>query len=163
MSLRHFSIAAALLLLAVFTLLNWSAFMAPTTLSLGLAEVKAPLGLIMLGVTVGVSSLFLVYILLQQASSILESRRSGKELKEQRQLAEQAEASRFTEMRAFLEAELRRMDTQASTTTGELAGRIDRMERQILQHLDESTRALSAYIGEVEDKLDRALPAPRAD
>ncbi len=107
MNLRTLSIAVALALLGVFTLLNWGAFLAPTTLSLGFAEVQAPLGLVMLGVTGVVSGLFLVYILFQQASVIMESRRTAKELKAHRELADKAEASRFTEMRTFLEGELR--------------------------------------------------------
>ena len=159
MNLRTLSIVFALLVLAVFTLLNWSAFLAPTTLTLGFAEVQAPLGLIMLGVTGVVSGLFLVYILVQQASVILESRRTAKELKAHRELADKAEASRFTEMRSFLEGELRRLEAQASASTRELGERIDRMDQQLQAQLAESTRSLSAYVGEVEDKLDRALPS----
>ncbi len=160
MNLRTLSIALALFLLGVFTLLNWSAFLAPTTLSLGFAEVQAPLGLIMLGVTGVVSGLFLVYILIQQANVILESRRTAKELKAHRELADKAEASRFTEMRTFLEGELRRLEAQSSAGTRELGERIDRMDQALQAQLAESTRSLSAYVGEVEDKLDRALPTP---
>ncbi len=161
MNLRTLSIAVALALLGVFTLLNWSAFLAPTTLSLGVAEVQAPLGLIMLGVTGVVSGLFLVYILVQQASVIMESRRTAKELKSHRELADKAEASRFTEMRAFLEGELRKLEAQSAATTRELGERIGLMDRGLHEQLAETTRTLSAYVGEVEDKLDRALP-PKA-
>ena len=59
MNARTLAIAIALFLLAVFALLNWSAFSTPTALTLGFAEVQAPLGLVMLVVTGIVSGLFL--------------------------------------------------------------------------------------------------------
>src|SRR5574337_747248 len=103
MNLRTLLIALTLAALAVFALLNWAAFTAPTALTLGFADVQAPLGLIMLVATGLVSALFLVYIVLQQAGVILEARRYAKELKAHRELADTAEASRFTELRSFLD------------------------------------------------------------
>jgi len=162
MNLRALSIALALLVLAVFSLLNWTAFTAPTKLSLGVAEVQAPLGLIMLLVTGLVSALFLLYIVFQQAGVILEARRAAKELKVHRELADKAEASRFSEMRAFLEGEIRRLEAQGLAGTREVSDRCEHLEQRLLDKLEESTRTLSAYVGEVEDKLDRMLPPPQA-
>jgi uncharacterized integral membrane protein len=122
MNARTLALAIAFFLLAVFALLNWSAFAAPTSLSLGFAEVQAPLGLVMLVVTGIVSGLFLVYIVVQQAGAILESRRYEKELRANRELADQAEASRFTELRAYLASELARLQ-------GERAARRSRPAR----------------------------------
>jgi uncharacterized integral membrane protein len=158
MNLRNLSIAAALALLAAFALLNWTAFTTPTTLSLVFAEVQAPLGLIMLVITGLFSALFLVYIVFQQAGVILEARRYAKEMKVQRDLADKGETSRFTEMRSFLDAELRKLEAQGAAGTRELSARIERLELQVTEKLAESTRTLSAYVGEVEDKLDRMLP-----
>lgn len=157
MNLRNLLVVAALALLAVFTLLNWTAFTAPTTLSLAFGEVQAPLGLIMLAVTGFISGLFLVYILFQQAGVILEARRYAKELNAQRDLADKAEASRFTEMRAFLDGELRRLEAQRAAEVRELGQRIESSEQRLVEMLAESTRTLSAYVGEVDDKLDRML------
>jgi uncharacterized integral membrane protein len=157
MNLRSLLITAVLALLAAFALLNWTAFTAPTTLSLAFTSVQAPLGLIMLVITGLLSGLFLVYILFQQAGVILEARRYAKELKTHRELADTAEASRFTEMRSFLEGELRRLEAQGAAQTRELGARIEALERQLREMLGESTRTLSAYVGEVEDKLDRLL------
>lgn len=161
MRLRSVALSAALLALALFTALNWNAFLANTTLSLGVAQVQAPLGLIMLAVTAGVVGLFLVYILFQQATVLVEARRMGKELQAQRELADQAEASRFTEMRAALEAETRRLEAVVSAGTRELSERLQDIDKRLTQRLDESTRTLSAYVGEVDDKLDRMQSSPR--
>jgi hypothetical protein len=124
---------------------------------LAFAEVQAPLGLIMLAITGFICGLFLVYILFQQAGVILEARRYAKELNAQRELADKAEASRFTEMRAFLDGELRRLEAQRSSEMRELGERIEASAQRLREMLAESTRSLSAYVGEVEDKLDRLL------
>jgi uncharacterized integral membrane protein len=149
MNLRSILLLLALVLLAAFALVNWQAFMAPTHISLLVTEVQAPLGLIMLLATAAVTALLLVYIVFQQAGVIVEARRYARDLKSQRELADKAEASRFTELRAWLEAELRRLDA-----------RLDQLDAGLHEALAESTRTLSAYVGEVDDKLDRALPPP---
>jgi len=110
MTYRALIVIAVLAALALFAFLNWSVFNAPTVLNLGFAEVNAPLGLIMLIATSVVTALFLVYIVFQQAGVILETRRYAKELKSHRELADSAEASRFTELRNHLETELRRIE-----------------------------------------------------
>jgi uncharacterized integral membrane protein len=157
MNLRSALLVLALVVLALFALLNWTAFTTPTTLSVGFAEVQAPLGLIMLTVTAVVSALFLFYIVVQQAGVIMETRRNTKELNAQRDLADKAEASRFNELRTFLDTELRKMEAQGAASTREIGARVDVLQQQLQTKLDESTRSLSAYIGEVEDKLDRIV------
>lgn len=108
-----------------FAIVNWAAFAAPTALSLGFFEFQAPLGLMMLVLTGAVTGVLLVYILMQQAGVILEARRYAKELSAHRELADKAEASRFTELRAFLETELRRIEAQNAANAREVAARID--------------------------------------
>jgi len=162
MNTRSLLLILALTLVAAFSVLNWVAFTTPTTLSLGYTEVQAPLGLIML-VALGVLSvLFLGYIVFQQAGVIFEARRYAKELKSQRELADTAEASRFTDLRSFLDGELRRLEAQNSAGTREVTARIEQLEAKVLQHVSESTQSLSACVGEVEDKLDRTLAPPPA-
>lgn len=154
MNLRTYAIALLFALLAAFSLLNWVAFTTPTPLTLGFVEVQAPLGLIMLMFTALISGLFLVYTVYQQASSLMEGRRTAKELKLQRELADKAEASRFTELRGFLELELGALRAQGNAS-------LERMEHLVRDKLEESTRTLSAYVGEVEDKLDRFITPRR--
>ena len=159
MKLRAFSLVLALAfaLMAGFAALNWAAFAAPTDLSLGFADVSVPLGLLMLVLTALISALFVVYIVLLQAGVIVEARRFSKEVKAQRELADKAEASRFTELRALIEAEGRRIEAQAAAATRELGARIEQSERGLHDALAEAMRGVSAHLGEIEDKLDRAL------
>lgn len=159
MNLRAFSLTLVLayVLLAAFATLNWVAMAAPSTLSLGFVDVSAPLGMVMLIFTVAISGLFIVYIVLLQAGVILEARRLTKEVKSQRELADTAEASRFTELRTMLEGELRKIEAQGAASNREVGARIEQSERGMQDKLAETTGTLSAYLGEIEDKLDRAL------
>ena len=160
MNLRTVAIVLALVALAGFAALNWTVIMAPAELSLGFAQVQAPLGVVMLGISALLCALFIVYLLFQQAGALLEARRYAKEMKAQRELADRAEASRVAELRSFLEAEIRRLESQGAAGARETVARIDQLESSLRDKLDESTRTLSAYLGEVEDKLDRTLAGP---
>ena len=150
-------VVAALAALALF---NWPAINALSSVSLGVTQVQAPLGLLLLGFTAVLGLLFIVHAVVQQTRSSGEARRHAKELLAQRELADRAEASRFSELRAFLDTELRRLDTQTADQRTTIVARIDALEAALRAKVDEGTRTLSAYVGEVDDKLDR-LPPPR--
>ena len=79
MYLRTLLILTVLGLIAIFSALNWSAFIAPTVLSLGFTSIEAPLGLILLGIIALLTLLFLVYITYLQSTVLLESRRHARE------------------------------------------------------------------------------------
>lgn len=160
MKLRSVSIVVVLLALAVFALLNWTAFNTPTTLSLGFTQVQAPLGLIMLVVTGAVCVLFLFFIVFQQAGVIMETRRTNKELTAQRELADKAEASRLVDLRIFLDGEMQKLQAQSNAATRELNARLTQVENALTEKLAETARTLAAYVGEVDDKLDRMNPLP---
>lgn len=126
MQLRNVFLLIALAIVVIFAALNWSAIMAPTTLSVGIAQVQAPLGLVMLGIVAVLTTLFLLYVVYLQTTVLMETRRHARELQSQRELADQAEASRFTELRAFLETRLAEMENSLSATIGEMRDRMDR-------------------------------------
>ena len=95
MYLRTLLILIVLGAVALFAAINWKAFMAPTTLSVVFANVEAPLGLILLVVVGLLTLLFLLYVVYLQSSVLMENRRNARELQAQRELAEQAETSRY--------------------------------------------------------------------
>ncbi len=144
MRARTSVLVVILALIAAFAALNWSAFMAPTTLSLGFHAFEAPLGLVMLGVVAVVSLAFLIYMALWQGTLLMESRRHAKELNAQRALADQAEASRFTELRGVMHDEMQR-----------LAERIAQTHEALRVEIRESTNSLAAMVGEVDDAFKR--------
>jgi hypothetical protein len=155
MKVRTLLLLLTLVAIAVFTALNWSAFMTPTTLSLGVANVQAPLGLVMLGLVAFLAALFLVFVVYLQTSVLLEARRYARELQASRELAGQAEASRFTELRGFLEAELKRQAGLDAESRAIVLARLDQLDRDFRSAVEQSGNTLAAYIGELEDRLER--------
>ena len=123
---RALSLLVVLALVGLFALINWGAFTALTPISLGFTTVQAPLGLIMLGLSAFLCVLFAVWVIVLQASSLRDARRQTKELQAQRDLADRAEASRFTELRADL---LKRIDESSNATAAHIAQLEDRLER----------------------------------
>ncbi len=155
MPIRTVLLLVAFVLIAVFAALNWGALAAPTMLSLGVAEIQAPLGLIMLGLIVVLTLLFLMFIVYMQTSVLLEARRHARELQANRELADQAEASRFTDLRGYLETELRGLAERDADARTALLSRIDEVERELRASIEQSGNTLAAYIGEIDDRLDR--------
>jgi len=146
-------ILAALFLLAVFTLANWGVLTAPTMLSFVAFHVEGPLGVILLGVTLVLVALFVLYALTLRTNMLMESRRHNQELQAQRRLAESAEASRLSELRTQVDQEF----GQLRGAVGEVDARIDKLEQSMKQSLDEAANGLAALVGEMDDKIDRAL------
>jgi hypothetical protein len=123
---RTVTTVLVLVLLGAFTLLNWSALSAPMALSLGFADVQAPLGLVLLAIVAVLCIAFAVWAITLQAQALAETRRSARELQAQRELADTAEASRFVELREFFRTSL-----------------------------EQSTNTLAAHLGQIEDRIDR--------
>lgn len=137
MNFRTILLIVVLGFIGVFAIINWPAIVAPTTLSLIVTDIQAPLGLVMLGLIVLLSILFLIFIVYVQAGAMADRRRMMRDLESQRELANQAEASRFSELRTYLEQAF----ASAETVT------------------KESGNTLSAYLGELEDRLERKIDA----
>jgi len=159
MPLRTLFIVVLVAALALFTVLNWGAFMTPTTLSLAVATVQAPLGLIMLGVTALLSALFLAYLVYMQTTVILDARRMTRDLATQRALADKAEASRFTELQGIVEARLQKLEAVVLEAQGRTGTRLDRLDDELRAAVERSTNSLASYIGEAEDRIERQLGA----
>ena len=146
MNARLLVTVVVLLLFAAFVAVNWSAFVATTSLSLLFTTVEAPLGMVLLGAMLVLAAVFVGYTAWWQGRMLIETRRHTQELQAQRTLADQAEASRFTALQNAMQAEMERSRQHVDTRTAEL--------RQALQ---DSGNTLAAYIGEVEDKVERAF------
>ena len=158
MKIRVFVLFGVFALLIVFMILNWATIMAPTELNLGVAQVNAPLGLVMLGMIALLTALFLIYIVYLQTTVLLEARRHAKELQTNRELADKAEASRFTELRQFMDAEIQKQAIVQADSKSVILLKMDALNTDIHRAIDVSGNSLSAYIGELEDRLESKFP-----
>ena len=92
-----------------------------------------------------------------RTAMLMEGRRYAHELQAQRELAERAETSRFTQLREQVNLEFARLHTALQDIRASLMGRTEGMEQSLLKTVDEATNSLAANVGEVDEKLDRAL------
>ena len=155
MHLRTVIISLTILAIAALAALNWPALSAPASVSLGVTSIQAPLGLIMLGLTALLGAVFLAYVFYLHSSVMVETRRHNKEMTAQRELADRAEASRFTELRAFLQEQLQQERSAQQQSAEALVARLDRLEKDLSMQLEHSDNAIAAQIGQLEDRLER--------
>jgi hypothetical protein len=140
-----------LALLAFFGFMNWPVLNAPVPLWLGVTTITAPLGTVMLVLFGG----FVVLMLIEQSAALAETRRYARDLDAQRRLADQAEASRFTELRTYLSGELAQSQQRLVDMQGALIARVDQLERSLRMALDQQANSLAAIIGELDERIER--------
>ncbi len=155
MRMRTILLIAFILLIAAFVALNWSEFMQPTQLSVGFAIFQAPLGLVMVLLLALALVVFMLASAYQQTLYLLESRKFTKDMAAQRELADKAEASRFTELRQVLEQMNQSAQRRDDATHAALRSEMTQQTERVIHHIDTSGNTLAAYIGELEDRLHR--------
>jgi uncharacterized integral membrane protein len=164
------------ILIVGFIGVNWNEMTRPTELSLLFASINAPLGLVMIGLMALLSVVFVALVAYQQATVLIETRRHAKELAIQRDLADKAEASRFTELRAHLDMEVARLSEAINNQTRETLARVDRAEEglrdrpvdleisRLAQAVENHNRDLHARVDRLEmglrEGLAGVIPAP---
>jgi hypothetical protein len=167
MRIRVVLLVLAIALVALFAAFNWAEFVRPSPLSFGVFVTSAPLGLIMLALLGATALLALIAIAGIRTTSLVESRHNLKTLEAQRELADKAEASRFTELRQHVDrqlAELRQRDAIAAT---EFEKAIVAAHRELRTTLEQMNRAMAMTMKEFEARIDHRLdriaasPVPR--
>src|SRR5262245_21959504 len=163
MRVRTLLLLVILAAVAVFAALNWTAFSTPASLHLLVARVEAPLGVILLAVIAGLTLIYILFLAWVETSSLLEVRRYAREAHAQRQLAESAEASRYAELRTYLERELEALGGQPAAAGRDVIARVDQVAAELRAEVERTGNTLAAYVGELEERLERGdRPAPPA-
>ena len=137
MHLRHLALSLVAILIGLFAALNWAVISQSTTLNLGLMQVQGPLGVVLLGLTALLAVVFVVYVLYMQTAMLLDSRRQAKDMEEQRNLADQAELSRFTELRAYMQGELMLANQRSEEQHAQLLAKLDRLEANLGTNIEQ--------------------------
>lgn len=142
-------------LVATFVALNWNELSRQTTLNLGFTQTQGPLGLVMLGLLLLSILVFGAYALAVQTSSLLETRAHTKEMKTQRELADKAESSRFTDLRALIERIESDSQTRAVQSQQLIQEQLHTLQKELRATIENSGNILAAYMGELEDRMER--------
>lgn len=154
MKIIGFFILLLLASAAALVFLNWEVFTASSMLSLGIIDIHVPLGLLMIALLVIFIVLFLAFTTYLQSSALLQARRHEKALQTNRDLADKAEASRFSALQTQLEVELKKLHDAGSDNKAGILSRLDALDDKISALLKQSENTFSAYFGELEDRLD---------
>ncbi len=155
MRIRTILLVVSILLLAGFVALNVDEFSRTSLLSLGVTTIQVPLGMVMLLLLVIATVVFLASTLYMQSKNLMETRQYARELNTQRELADKAEASRFTELRSYLEVQVLAAQHREAAAATVLAERFAQQQQALLARLEQSDNSMAAYMGQLEDRLER--------
>jgi len=155
MRARSIFLVLSIVIVAAFVALNVEEFTRASVLSLGFTSVQAPLGLVMLALLVAAAVIFLGVMIYMQSSNLLETRNYARELSTQRELADKAEASRFTELRHYLEAQTAAQQRREQAAEQVLSERFAAQNRVLMARLEQSDNTLMANMGQLEDQIER--------
>lgn len=159
MKIRTLLLVLFILFIAGFVALNFEQILQPTALNFGFTQVQAPMGLVLLGMLALVLVVFLAALVYHQTLHLMEVRRITREAADQRVLADKAEASRFTELRQYLQTELQATVARERELSDQMRSRMDQMQTALTQVIEQTGNGLSASLGELEDRLERQLPS----
>ena len=148
-----------IVLIAGFGALNVDEFTRTSTLNLGFTNMQLPLGLVMAVLVIAVLLIFLVTTLYMHSTNLIESRKHAKQLNAQRELADKAEVSRFTELRRYMESQAALASNQGNDTVSAIDRRIMQTEKRLLQRLEQTDNTNAAYWGQHDDALMRKREA----
>lgn len=144
MQTRNLLVIIVLAVVAGFLALNWGVFSATAKFNFLAASVEMPIGLVMFALLALVTVTFGIYSAVSWSSLLLEFRRQSKELAAQRALADQAEESRFTELRSLMHEELAR-----------LSEHIAELHTAMRTDIHDNANSVAATIGELDDRMQK--------
>lgn len=156
-------IVLAALVVAALAAFNWPEFNRAEPLSFGVATATVPLGLVMLTIVGIVLAVFLVSSAIQESRYLLEHRRHSRALQAQRELAERAEASRFTDLRDQLDTHLREGRHRDQMVATEVERRLVTSHNELREHFDRMFNAMLSRLSDIESRLSGTVREERVD
>ena len=156
MRARTILLIVGIILVAGFAALNIDEFTRASVLSLGFTTIQVPLGLIMLMLLVVTVVVFLATTMYIQSNNLIETRKYARELSSQRELADKAEASRFTDLRIYMEAQVAAAQQREAADLNVLSERLAQTHASLQSRVEQSDAATAAYMGQLEDRLERS-------
>ena len=151
MNLRNLTVLVILLLVALFAGLNWPLLTTPSEINLVFTRVTAPVGLILLAVIALLSLLYFIFIAVIETGALIEIRRYARQVEQARKLADEAEASRFAELKGYLEREL----SALSEGQAGLKEHVGREVGEAKKALSLEHDTLKAQHGEIGGRVDQ--------
>lgn len=155
MRFRTFFLLLFIVLVAGFVALNVDEFIRSSVLNFGFTTVRVSLGLVMLLLLGAALLVFLASTLYMQSRNVLEARTHTRELNAQRELADKAEASRFTELRAYLEEQTQAAQRREAALGTVLADRFAQQQQALLARIEQSDKSAALHMAQLQQRLAR--------
>jgi len=154
-------IVLASIVVAVIAVQNWPAMTRSEPMDFGIFTTNAPLGLTLLVILGLVLAAFLVSSAIQESRYLLEHRRHARALQQQHELAEKAEASRFTDLRTHLDNHLRESRQRESMVATEFEKRLMQSHNELRAQLERMHQMLATRLAEMESRIAAAPQGTR--
>ncbi len=135
---------------AALGIMNLDMLMRTNEFDLGFTRVQVSVGVLLIAWITLTFLAFLAFAIYVQTTALLESRRQSREMEAMRTLTDKAEASRITELRAFMEAKFLEISNLTVTERSRLAEALNQSEKRQLAFAEQQGNTLAAYIGELE-------------
>jgi small-conductance mechanosensitive channel len=157
MRARIVFIVLALLVVGGVAAMNWPDFSRTTPMSFGLFTTEGSVGLFMLAAFGLTLLVMLLSSAMQESRFMLESHRQAKALQAQRDLADKAEASRFTDLRQHLDMHLRENRQREAIAATEFEKAMVQSQRELRAQLEQMSRSLDTRLAELQGRIDGRL------
>ena len=146
MRFRTVLLIVVILAIAAFIFINRRVFSSPAELNFLFGTIEMPIGVVLLGLIAVVILAASVYVGIWQGTILLDYRRQSKELQTQRTLADDAEASRLTELSTLLCDEMSKLEQRLETAL------------EALRHeVRDTENSIAATLGEMDDRIQQSL------
>ncbi|HUR88212.1 MAG TPA: hypothetical protein VMZ74_03915 [Ramlibacter sp.] len=146
-------IVLAVLVVGAIAALNWPEFTRAEPLSFGVLTATVPVGVTLLVIMAVVLAVFLVSSAIQESRYLLDHRRHTRALHAQRELAEKAEASRFTDLRQHLDSHLRETRQRETMMGTEFEKRMMQSHSELRAQLERMHQLIAGHLVEIESRL----------
>jgi len=153
MRARLVYIILAAIIVGGIAALNWPEVIRTSHLNFGVARADAPIGAIMFGAFLLTLLVFLASSVIMESRNLIVWKRHSRELETQRDLAERAEASRFTDLRHHIDTTLRDARQRDSVANREFEQSMLQSHRDLRTHIENMSRALMARLAELEARF----------
>lgn len=154
MRARMLFLVLVILAVAGFAAQNWPEITRQSSLNFGVVQADAPMGLILLTLLGLTLLVFLATTATMRTQSLYETRQHAKALNAQRDLAEKAEVSRFTDLRQLLDNHLRDEKQRESIVQAEMEKTMAQHQRELRNQLEQMYHLLTSRLTEMERRID---------
>lgn len=157
MRARFILLVLAILAVAGFAAQNWSEITRSSPLNFGIVQSEASMGLILLGLLGLTLVLFLISAITSRTQNLIEARQHARQMHAQRELADKAEASRFTDLRQLLETHLRESRQRDTIQHTEFEKALTQHQKDTRTQIEHLSSVLATRMGEMETRIETRL------